>query len=348
MAWWQARPRGNAPHDGPSLRPGHVPLDHFARPGSALRDGPETGPGKTRGLRLDVRDRVRRGGLDRRRGDRRRRAPLRVGDRARCAALRRRRLPGLPRHPTVARGRRGDGAAARAARQNLLPGFRDAAAQPEGGGVLRRLPAPVLEHRAGHRAPGHGAWGGLRRDRDRGRCDVRARGRGRIASLHAKPRRAGPHGSSRGRDLRRAWARGGGDRRQEAVGIASDEAGLPRGALAAATMIGIPSTSPRHVSEITIPSARATHRAHGERRATPTKATTASPKRAPKTNQKIIPAAKFGSSLAEPWLRFWTSPSVPNRLSNPVNPASSPRKTSKNVRRPGDGAQPYVAGGGTE
>jgi len=30
----------------------------------------------------------------------------------------------------------------------------------------------------------------------------------------------GPHGSSRGRDLCRAWARGGGDRRQEAVGIA--------------------------------------------------------------------------------------------------------------------------------
>src|SRR5207245_2008843 len=81
-------------------------------------------------------------------------------------------------------------------------------------------------------------------------------------------RRAGPHGSSRGRDLCRAWARGGGDRRQEAVGVASG--GLPRGALAAATMIGIPSTSPRHVSEITIPSARATHRAHGERRATPT------------------------------------------------------------------------------
>src|SRR5438552_638914 len=238
MAWWQARPRGNAPHDGPALRPGHLPADRFAWAGSALCNRPEPGPGKARGVCLHVRDRVRRGGVDRRRG--------------------------------------------------------------------------------------------------------------RVASLHAKPHRAGPHGSSRGRDLCRAWARGGGDRSQEAVGIASGEAGLPRGALAAATMIGIPSTSPRHVSEITIPSARATHRAHGERRATPTIATIASPKRATKTSQKMIPATKFGSSLAEAWLRFWTSPRVPNRLSIPVNPASSPRKTSKNVRRPGDGAQPDVAGGGME
>src|SRR5438552_1433183 len=348
MAWWQARPRGNAPHDGPALRPGHLPADRFAWAGSALCNRPESGPGKARGVCLHVRDRVRRGGVDRRRGDRRRRAPLHFGDSVGCAALRRCRLPRLPRHPTVATGRRGDGAVARAARQDLPPGFRDAASQPKGRGVLYRIPAPVLEHHAAHRAPGHGAWGGLHRDRDRGRCDLRARGRGLVASLHAKPRRAGPHGSSRGRDLCRAWTHGRGDRRQEAVGVASGEAGLPRGALAAATMIGIPSTSPRHVSEITIPSARATHRAHGERRATPTIATIASPKRATKTSQKMIPATKFGSSLAEAWLRFWTSPRVPNRLSNPVNPASSPRKTSKNVRRPGDGAQPDVAGGGME
>src|SRR3989454_686239 len=346
MAWWQARPRGNAPHDGPALRAGHLPPDRLARAGRAVRHGPEPGPGEARRICLHVRDRVRRGGVDRRRGDRRRRSPLRFGDSVGCAALRRGGLPRLPRHSALATGRRGDGAAARAARNDLPPGFRDAAAQPEGGGVLYRVPAPVLEHRAAHRAPGHGAWGGLHSDCDRSRCDVRARGRSRVPSLHAKPRRAGPHGSSRGRDLCRAWARGGGARRQEAVGVASG--GLPRGALAAATMIGIPSTSPRHVSEITIPSARATHRAHGERRATPTIATIASPKRATKTSQKMIPATKFGSSLAEAWLRFWTSPRVPNRLSNPVNPASSPRKMSKNVRRPGDGAQPDVAGGGME
>src|SRR6184192_980595 len=84
------------------------------------------------------------------------------------------RLPRLPGHPALATGRRGDGAVARAARQDLPPGFRDAASQPEGRGVLRRVPAPVLEHLAGNRASGHGAGHRLHRDRDRGRCGVRA------------------------------------------------------------------------------------------------------------------------------------------------------------------------------
>jgi len=73
---------------------------------------------------------------DRRRGDRRRRSPLHFGDSVGCAALRRGGLPRLPRHSALATGRRGDGAAARAARKDLPPGFRDAAAQPEGGGVF--------------------------------------------------------------------------------------------------------------------------------------------------------------------------------------------------------------------
>src|SRR5438105_3103774 len=161
------------------------------------------------------------------------------------------------------------------------------------------------------------------------------------AALHAQPRRASPHRPSRRRDLRRSGTRRGGKRIQETV----DDAGLANGALAAAMMIGIPSTRPRHVSESTMPSARATHRAHGERRATPTMARTASPNRATKTTQRMMPVTKFGSWVA-PWLMFWTSPSVPNRLSRPVKPASSPRNTSRNVRRPGEGAHPAPAGGG--
>ena len=160
-------------------------------------------------------------------------------------------LPHLPGNPALARGRRCACAAACADGANLRAGISHSAGQPEGGGVLRRVPTPVPEHGAANRSTGRRARRGLHRHRGCNRRHVRAVCSCGVAAVLAESNRSASNRSCGRWYLHRAWC---GSRRhwnQETVGSAS-------GALAAETMIGIGSCS-RDMSETPRPRPQASH-----------------------------------------------------------------------------------------